>query len=97
MFYSTHDLLEMEVELIEDKVIEDQTIDIENIKEFKRDEEMEEIFKYTGKEGEKSNLYCFSLWAAHELIDKINELVLATKQNYKEIQSIKEKKDKWKN
>ena len=56
------------------RVLEDNTEEIEEIDE---NEAREKIFTYTGEEGLKSNLYCFSLYTEHHIVPKINELVKA--------------------
>ena len=69
-------ILNQEFEIIE----EQQEIDIQKIKEFDKDKARKEIFTYTGPDGKKSNLYCFSLFTESRIIPKINELVQAVKQ-----------------
>jgi len=72
----TEDLLTKKFVIIE----EQQEIDIQKIKEFDKDKARKEIFTYTGPDGKKSNLYCFSLFTESRIIPKINELVQAVKQ-----------------
>ena len=56
------------------RVLEDNT---EEIEELDENEAREKIFTYTGEEGLKSNLYCFSLYTERHIVPKINELVKA--------------------
>ena len=83
-FDFTNNVLNMQVELIEDEV------DIDNIEEFNEDKARKEIFTYTGEEGKKSNLYCFSLFTERHIIPKINEVIRKVNKLEKEIKSIKD-------
>lgn len=73
------------------EISEEDTIDIDNIEEFNEDKARKEIFTYTGEEGKKSNLYCFSLFTERHIIPKINEVIRKVNKLEKEIKSIKEK------
>ena len=74
--YSTKDFLNWNVELTE----EQQDIDIQDIEEIDEYNARNEIFTYTGEEGNMSNLYCLSLFTERNIIPKINELIQVLKQ-----------------
>lgn len=61
------------------ELIEDE-IDIQSIKEIDTYKARDKIFTYTGNEGEKNNLYCLSLYVAHNILDKLNKHTQAIKQ-----------------